>query len=880
MNNRKDKYSKPPVIARRLLKIFARFENKYSIDGDFAEEYYERIQINGKISAWFWFWRQFLFSFPFFIYDSIIWSLAMFKNYFKIALRNLIRYKGYAFLNISGLAIGMVCCLFLLIYIQDELNYDKFHRNSEQIYRVICTENKDGNIRHIANTWGPLRTILKSEFPEIIHTIRFFPSTVVVKTSENIKFQEDNFFYTDSTVFDIFSFNLKIGDPGTALKSPYSVVLTESTAKKYFGDTNPIGKFLNVENKYNYEVTGIIEDIPHNSHLHFDFLASIYSLKDFMEFALGEHGWHFPAMYTYVLLETGVNPVELQNRFPQLIEKHVGKWMVEERSLQLQPLEDIYLRSNLESEIEPVSNILYVYIYSTIAFFILLIACINFINMSTAKSAVRKTEVGMRKVLGAHRIQIAKQFFSESIFYTIVAVFLAILLVLVSLPSFNALVGKNISISNMTNLYSISGVVLLIIFVGIISGSYPSFVLSACPPIQVVQNRIEFFKRTGSNIKFRDILVLFQFAISISLISITLIIKLQLGFIQNKSLGFNREQTIIMPVLDEDIQNDWETVQNELLTYPGVTHVTATSTIPGIEREMDFPIRAQGLSENSSWEMKTMLVDFEFIQTFGMELIKGRNFSKARPSDKNEAFILNESAVKKLGWENPLGKRFEMDNLTERGTKKGFVIGVVKDFHFQSLHYKIDPLVLQIYPESYYLDNLAIRIQSQNMAETLGFIKQVWNNVAPHRPFEYSFLDETLGKIYVKENKLEEIFRIFAALAITIGCLGLLGLTSFTTERRSKEIGIRKVLGASIPNIVFLLSKEVTKWVILANLLAWPLTYYIMNRWLQNFAYHISIDIFVFVITSFMVLLVALLTVSYQSIKAALADPVKSLKYE
>ncbi len=683
-------------------------------------------------------------------------------------------------------------------------------------------------------------------------------------------------------LFSVFSFRFLQGDPKTALYAPHSLVLTQATAQKYFGEENPLGKILMVENKFDFTVTGVVESVHPQSHFRFDFLATIVSLNEIMgSWVFNSHkSWHWPPMYTYILLPPNYTVAKLESQFPEFIRKHIGEWAVSQRALRLQRLTDIHLHSDLESELEPTSKMAYIYIFSAAALLILLIACFNFMNLATARSTNRAKEVGLRKVVGAEQAQLIRQFLSESLFYAVLALLVAITLIELFLPTFNALVGKQLAM-NYANNWNISlGILTLTLFVGIIAGSYPALFLSRFRPIHALQAK-GFPSTDGRGPRrVREGLVTFQFIISIGLIIVTLVVDQQLRFVQSERLGFKKDHLIVIPLREEEIQQNYDTIKHGLLSQAGVLHATALSNFPWQEGYYDFPVRAEGMSENTRWNMPTLIGDHDFIRTFGMEIIAGREFSKMHTTDAQAAFILNETAVKKLGWESALDKNFEMDDVAAGGAKKGRVIGVVKDFHLRSLHHEIEPLALQVAPQTYYLDNIVVRVAPTDILKTLAGLEQTWRAFVPHRPFEYFFLNEAFDKLYRREQKLSGIFKYFSMLTIFVGCLGLFGLASFMVERRTKEIGIRKVLGASIASIALLLSRDFTRLVAIAFVIAAPVAYYFMKEWLQTFAYRIDIGWWVFALAAVLAFGIAWFTVSYQSIKAAVANPIDSLRYE
>ncbi|MCP5104235.1 MAG: FtsX-like permease family protein, partial [bacterium] len=688
----------------------------------------------------------------------------MFKNYLKIAVRNFLKHKAYSFINIAGLALGLAACILILLYVRDEINHDRYHKNADRIYRVTTRDTSEDRVRDLAYSFAPLAPALLTDIPDISHAVRFFPYSAAVKATREKCFQEDRFFFVDPEVFEVFTFPLKKGNPETVLKAPFSIVITEETAEKYFAGESALGKTLNVEGKFDFKVTGILENVPDNSHFTFDFLVPMDNVEDVLGW---KPHWYWPPMYTYILLPGNYPASRLEDQFPGFLGKHIGKWAKGMRKLRLQPLTSIYLHSNLESEIEPTGNIAYVYIFSSIALFILFLACINFMNLATARSERRAREVGMRKVMGAQRFQLTRQFFGESLFYAFVSLFLAVVLVELLLPLFNRVVEKQLSINYMANWAMVVGFIALTFLVGIVSGSYPAFYLSRFQPLKALQGKTLLDTGGRRSLKLRTVLVTFQFSISIILVISTVIVRNQVNYIRNKDLGFDKKHFVLLPVRDEQVQENLKAFKTGLLSNSNIRGVTGCSSIPSSERlqEFDFPIIAEGVSGYRDLYVLPLMVDYDFVKTFGMEIAVGRDFSKDSVRDAEEAFILNETAVKKLGWESPIGKRFEMDKVLKGKPKTGRIIGVVNDFHFNSFHQKIGPVVIQISPEPYYYDFLAVRISSQNIPGTLEFIKKKWNGFIPHRPFEYSFLDSEFEKIYRKEMKLGQIFSYFAGFA-------------------------------------------------------------------------------------------------------------------
>jgi putative ABC transport system permease protein len=796
----------------------------------------------------------------------------LFKNYIKVAARNLRKYKTYSFINIFGLAIGMAVCLLILLFVRDELSYDRYHENSDRIYRLITEFSIKEKDTLEAITSPPMGPALAADFPEVLSITRFyraFDQEVLIRFQEKM-FYENLIFFADQSVFDIFTFPLAKGNPRAALEEPYSVVITEEMAEKYFGHEDPLGKTLTFNNKDDYKITGVMKKIPSNSHFRFDFLASFSTLNHFQSIPLDD--WGSCALYTYLLLAKGYSPQDLEKKLPSFLKKYASQ-ITFLKSLYVQPLTDIHLHSNLLNEIEPNSDMAYIYIFSAVAFIILLIACINFVNLSTAKHANRAKEVGMRKVLGAYRNQIVRQYLGESVFLTFAALPLSLLLVELFLPVFNKLVGKNISVGFIDNLYFLLAVIGFTIFVGVVSGIYPALFLSSFQPIKVLRG----FRSGSARQLIRSALVLAQFALSIILITCTVVISNQLRYIQNKKLGFDREHVVVIPLKEKQILLKSQSLKNELLRNPNILRISVASDVPGRSGVNSNRFIPEGFEATGGLFIKNMRVDYDFLETLGVEIKEGRNFSKDFETDISEAFILNEAAVERIGWDQPIGKKLEWHAGRDR-SKKGTVIGIIKDFHYESLNRKIEPLVLHIWPPSF--QYCLIRIRPGDIQGTLDFIQQRWKELAPDFPFIYSFLDEDFGRLYKSEQKLSRIFACFSAFSIFVACLGLFGLALFAAEQRTKEIGIRKVLGASAARIALLLSREFTKWVLLANVIAWPVAYFAMSRWLQNFAYRINFGIGIFLLSALIAFVVALATVSYQAIKAALANPVEALRYE
>ncbi len=786
----------------------------------------------------------------------------MIKHHLKIALRNILRHKGSSFINIAGMAIGMACCIVLFLYIQNELSFDRFHKNSERIYRVISQSEGDGRVSLFAKTPASLAPALVQDFPEIEQAVRLGKNNFYV-TFQNKRFNETVVF-SDPEILSVFSFPLLEGNPRTALTEPHSLVLSEKAAEKYFGKENPLGKTLRLGSRQDFKITGVLKNIPENSHLRFDFLGRFedYAARHFDQ-------WGISNYYTYVLVSHNFSQKAYDEKLPGFIEKYVGAdaRYVYKRRFPLQAMTRIHLHSSLRGEISPNNDIHNIAIFSVVALFILLIACFNYMNLSTARYTIRTKEVGLRKVIGATKTQLVKHFMGETFVLAFISLVLTLGLAELFLPLFNTLSGKELMLDWFHNPVLILFVAVVLLFVSIVSGIYPSFFISGFQPARALKGQV---RTKASSSLLRQALVISQFAVSITFIITTALIFSQLNYMKNKKLGFEKEHIVMVPLQDSEVLKNVETMKSELSTNPAVLSVSASSYFPG-RRLWYQNYWYEGAADSGAPMMHWIAVDRDFIDTFQIEILEGRNFSRNFPGDSRNAYLLNEAAVKEIGWESPVGRQFE---IMERGP----VIGVVKDFHFFSLHQKIEPLALLIYPEG--LDYLAVRIRPNAGPDTLAFLSRTWNEFSGTQPFEYSFLDEDYDNLYKAETRLTKIFGYVTVLSIFIACLGLFGLASFMIEQKTKEIGIRKVLGASVSNLFLSLSREFIKCVLVANVIAWPLGYFIMSQWLQNFSYRISIGLWVFLAAMLSALFIALLTVSYQTVRAAVADPVDVLRYE
>lgn len=803
----------------------------------------------------------------------------MIKNYLKVAFRNILRHKVYSLINIFGLAIGMALCLLILVYVQDELSYDGFHEKADRIYRIAQTEDHNGDLTNVMRTAPGATTRLEIDFPEAIEkTVRIFPAGEVWTKCEDRLFREDKVYVVDDPFFDIFTFDFISGNPETALKEPNSIVLNRTTAEKYFGETDALGKMIEVDmpGAPLLKVTAVVEDMPGNSHFHPDFLVSLSTIRNeqnapFFDVMQGNVVW------SYLLLKEGYSAIELESNFPGFLDKHLNvtqKKLV--KKYYLQPLMDIHLRSSTDpyTEIEPenTGNIVYLYIFSVIAVLVLLVACINFMNLATARSARRAREVGLRKVVGAFKQQLVRQFIGESVFMAVLALPVAIGLAHLFLPVFNSLAGKEMTIAYFTNPVLIPAMVMIVLLVGFVAGSYPAFFLSSFKPVNVLKGEL---KTSGSGSLFRKILVTGQFAVSVGFVIGILIISQQMNFMRGTNLGFNKDNVVvlsfILPGPPEQRLSKMEVLKNEYLSYPAITNVALTSGAPseirGIVRG-----RVDGTPANEAKLMVRVPVDYEFCQTLQIELIDGRDFSREHGTDLMQAFIINEAVAQELELESPLGKQLVLNN--QRGT----VIGVMKSMHWEPKRRVIFPMVFQVNPQAFF--KMVVRIHSDDIPGTLAFMEEKWKENITTRPFQYQFLDDMIDNLYKSESRLSNVVFNFTLLSIFVACLGLFGLASYTVEQKTKEIGIRKVLGASISGVILLLSKQFGKLILIANLIAWPLAYYVLHKWLQNFFYRISIGLEIFMLSAALVLAIAFISISYQSIRAALSNPADALRHE
>lgn len=809
----------------------------------------------------------------------------MLSNYLKTAWRNLVKNKAFSLINILGLAIGLCCFLLISMYVLDELSFDKFHTKADRIYRINSNIRFGGSDLNLPVSPDIIGATLKKDYPQVEEYTRIYASggsKLIKKGNEFIN--EGAVAHGDSTIFKVFTLPVLSGDPATALNEPNTVVITESTAKKYFKTADAVGKTIetNDNNSTIYKVTAVIKDIPENSHFNFDFIFSMDNV---------DYGWNnylSHNFYTYLLLKPGADYKELEGKFPQYINKYVipqAAQVMQIKSMEefeksgnklaysLIPVTNIHLYSNRQFELSPGGNAQYVYIFSAVAIFILLIACINFMNLATARSANRAREVGIRKVLGTSKKQLIGQFLSESTLMVLLALLIALAIATLVLPLFNEMASKSLSINSLFGWKFLPVLILLPFVVGLVAGSYPAFFLSAFRPIEVLKGKLRLGSKSGG---LRSVLVVLQFSISIALMISTIVVFRQLNYIQTKNLGFNKDQVLI---IDDAyvLRNNSEAFKNEMLKMPGVRSGTFSSFLPvsNSARNDNTYFTSPVPDPKTGFNMQTWAIDYDYFKTLGLEMEKGRSFSKDFGSDST-GVILNETAAKLMGHADPIGKKlYGLDD--DQKVVSYDVIGVVKNFHFDHLRSNIAPL-------SFFLRRsrglASFKVETANLPNILKQAEAKWKAMVPGMPFRHRFLDESFDEMYRVEQRVSNIALTFAILAIIVACLGLFGLASFIAEQRTKEIGIRKVLGLSMEGIVKLLSKDFVKLVLIAFVIASPLAWYFMHTWLQDFAYRVDIAWWVFVLAGLLALMIALLTVSFQAVKAALMNPVKSLRTE
>jgi len=807
----------------------------------------------------------------------------MIRNFIITAFRSLFKQKSYFFINTLGLAIGLTSFIFISMYVLHELSYDRFHSKAEHIYRIKVSGQMAGQEMDQAITAAPMARALIDDYPEVENAVRIADFNAWLISYKEKRFNEDGVLFADSTFFDFFDFKLIRGNPEKALTEPQSIILSEESAKRYFGNEDPIGKRLSVEQDTNfYTVTGIIQNCPANSHFHYDMIASMNSIRQSFNNFWVDHNY-----YTYILVKEGTDLKEFEEKLQTMVTTYVGPQLKQLLGITmedfhnagnyfgyfLQPLKDIHLHSNLQVEIKPNGNIAYVYTFSIIALMILIIAIINFINLATAKSASRAKEVGIRKVVGSSKQSLIFQFVSESVILAIFATIIAVIFVYILSPYFYNLVGHELSVSIFAGKWGIPFVILLALVVGILSGIYPAFILSAYKPVKVLKGSLRGGAKSGW---LRSMLVVLQFTVSIVIVVGTLLVYQQLSYMQHKNLGFDKDQLLVIRRPDA-LKDKIDVFKKELLQNPLIIGVANSRAIPGKDYSNNGFWKENDPQKNT-YLLNQNWVSFEFPEVMKYELVEGRFFNKEFGTDSN-AVIINESAVKALGIENPIGKNLLRPANREGGMYKLPIIGVLKDYHIQSLQHKIEPVALTVMPgnwEGY----ITVRLKGENISETLAFVENKWYSFTSKQPFQYFFFDEDFDNLYKSEKQTGRIFIVFAILAIFIACLGLLGLIAYTATVRTKEIGIRKAMGASVQTIVNMLSIETLKLILISAIIAWPIAYFGIKYWLQEFAHRTNINPIYFLLATLITLLIGWLAISFQAIRAATTNPSDALRYE
>ncbi len=866
---------KPPPLTEKILGRLVDSTVRDQALGDFEERFRELVRTKSPQIAKWWFRLQLIPVLKSFIANSLFWSGTMFRNYLKIAWRNQKKQKGYSFINIAGLAMGMAASILIVFYIYHELSYDRFHKDADRIYRV-CLEG-ELNKNHLSAPMAcyPLGPYLAREFPEVQAATRLVNNGRILTQYADRKYYESDIYYADPSVFDVFTFPFLSGDPRSALTRPYTIVLTERTARKYFASEDAVGKMLRFNNEREFVVTGVIRDIPSNSHFSFSMLGS-------METLLAQNprlasDWINPDPFVYLKLRDRKSASNFDRIFPNILKEHAAFLIKFSRGTfryYLQPLLDIHLRSHMARELGANGDISNIYILAAIAVFILALACINFMNLATARAAKRAREVGMRKVIGAGRRDLVGQFLGESISICLLALMLALILVRLALPLFKSASGIEVTLRGGDLAWLIPSFFGLAVLVGLAAGSYPAFFLSSFHPVKVLKGT---YRSGRGSVRFRRILVVLQFVISVALIIGTAVVRDQLAYMRNKNPGFAKEQVLVTPIAESKIRQSLDAAKARLKQIPDVVQVGAADNFPGGWRGFS-PVWPEGVADNQSTATTLFGSDSEFVPALGIELAAGRNFSDEFPSDEKNAALINETAARQFGWKDPVGKSIKF-LMTSLKSEVRMVVGVLKDFHMTSLRDMIGPIVI-VDNNPQRLDYLIIKVRTSDISGLVRKLEGAWKDLDPDRPFDFFFLDAKYDAQFRGEERLSKIFASFSGLAIAIACLGLFGLASFMAEQRTKEMGIRKVLGAKVGEVVGMMSLEFVRLVGLAVLIAWPIAYFVMKTWLRSFAYRTAVHAWTFLLSGLAALAVAFLTVSFQAFKTASVNPVDSLKDE
>jgi len=856
----------PPALAEKILRGMHNHGEDFAFVGDINEEYSSLVKKKGEKGARAWYWGQVLAGLPAFLKDSICWSHQMFKNYLVVTWRNVKRHKGFSFINIAGLAVGMAACLLIMLWVRDELSYNRFHKNADRLYLVV-SERVNHRGEFYDETPVPLAGPLAKDYPEIAKVVRFNFRRNVIARHEEKAFTDWKGAYVDPEVFGAFTFPFAKGNAESALDKLNGVVLTETAAQKLFGGADPVGQMMEIEGDL-VEVTGILRDIPETSDIQADYFRPLQAMKEIVEYR--RFIWNWFSCWTFVMLNDGANPAAVIPKISGLLNTN-RPWVKDQLDVSLFALRDMHLRRPGGG-----GPIKYVYIFGAVALMIMLIACINFMNLATARSAKRAREVGLRKVVGSRRPQLIKQFFMESTLFALLAAVVAVMLTLAATPLFTQLAGKPLRL-DPSDAGLLLGLVGMVVFSGVVAGSYPALVLSSFQPADVLKGNLLLRKGTNRGMaatgaRFRQGLVITQFVLSIGLIVCALFIFKQLDYMRHGDMGFDKDNLVTISI-PEKHQGQAEALKAELAQSPHIAGITAYGP-EGHGGNIDWD-NASGdlayLGDNTVY----LMVDFDYLQTHKMEIVAGRDFSREFPSDVKSAYLLNEEALKRWDFKDPVGKRFALNKAP------GTVIGVYKNQHF-GLKDELRPSVLYLRPITDWdgFRFLTVRLKAGRVPEALADIRRTWKARIADIPLEYHFVDETIDALYQSEERLSRLINAFTLLAIGISCLGLFGMASFMAQQKTKEIGVRKVLGASVSRIVVLMTKEIVRWVVLANLVAWPVAYWAVRSWLNDYPYRIKIGVEVFILSGLAASAIAVLTVIYQAVKAAVADPTHSLRYE
>jgi putative ABC transport system permease protein len=868
----------PPKAAIRFFRWFCREDYLEELEGDLTELFRKEAGRSAFRARFNFSWRVIKYFRPGFIRSlhSSTLSNGMYNNYFKIAWRNLLKKKGYSAVNILGLALGIACCMLVFMYVRYEKSFDTYHTKGDRIYRVA--HGWDNNSLDTYWVWGnaPVGPALHDYFPEIDKVVQFSGRADILLTNGEITHQEEGVFFMDSTVFNVFSWRLLRGDPQTALSKPYTIVLTETTARKYFGDEDPVGKSIKGSDSPGrgaageYLVTGVMEDVPANSHFNFNALLSLSTFRKSNPDVFSE--WGYADFYTYFMVNEKFDRAQFEAKIPGFLKRQFNDPETKTR-LALEPLSAMYLGSQVQRQPGETGSLSNLYIFSVIGFFVLVIAIINFMNLSTARSMERSKEVGIRKSIGAERTQLVAQFLGESFLIVSLSMIIAIGIVALTLPGMRNLTGRPLELMHYVTPLNIGWLIVSTLGIALVAGSYPSFVLSSFNPVTVLK-RMTKSNRVG--IMLRQGLVIFQFTLSIALIAGTLVVSFQMKHILDKQLGFDKEQMLILDYnYDGRVNDKREVLKTELEALPAVSSVAFSRSLPGGYFPNAYTQIMSPEGEMKGDAQPVFQVGVDFINHYKLELVAGRSYSREYPSDTLGGLVLNEAAARQYGYSNPadiIGKKY-----TQWG-REGEVIGVLKDFNYLSLHQTIEPLTLPYEP--YACRYVSIKVKPDDIPATIEAVRKIWTQLASHRPFLYSFLDDDFNRQYQRDFNFRTLFSTFSSLGIFIACLGLLGLATYTAELRTKEIGIRKVLGASVNSVVALLCRDFIVLIGIAIIIATPVAWWSMSRWLESFAYRIEIHAWIFLLAGLVAIVIAAFTISLQALKAARSNPVNSLRSE